>query len=143
MKKTLLIISLISCITISFAGCSNKDKNEIKRYTEDDFPSNRILQTTCPVISNERTGEHDPKYVYKIKCDNQKTNFEATAYDNYYFKPETMVTFTYVKEKEEILVLDMSLYEENTAIPYSDLHPEFQQTNSVQEESETEINTEE
>ena len=143
MKKILTIISIISCILFLFTGCSNKDTDEIKRYTEEDFPSNRIFQTTCPIISVERTGLEDPKYVYELKCESKNTNFVATAYDNYYFKPESMITFTYAKEKDEIIVLDMELHKENNSIPYSDLHPEFQQTNAPQKDVEQEKITEE
>ena len=49
-----------------------------------------------------------------------------------------MITFLYAKEKDEILVLDMQLYKENNSIPYSDLHPEFKQTNVISEDIEQE-----
>lgn len=137
MKKILTSIILLSCI-LTLTSCSNKDNSEIKQYTTNDFPNNRILQTTCPIISSEKTGVEDPKYVYKLKCGSKNVNFETVAYDNYYFKKDTMVTFLYAKEKDEIFVLDMQLYKENNSTPYSDLHPEFKQTNIISEDIEQE-----
>lgn len=111
MKKILYLISTIVILTLMLTACGEKEE-KIKKYTIDDFPESRIMQTIGQVQDVEKTNEKDPKYKYYVKCDIGRNQFETETYGNYYLEKDDYVTLVYAKENDKFIILEMEKFKE-------------------------------
>lgn len=111
MKKILNLISLIIIFILILTACGN-EKEVTKKYTINDFPESRIMQTIGQIQDVEKTNETDPKYKYYVKCDIGKNKFETEAYANFYLEKNDYVTLIYAKENNKFIILEMEKFKE-------------------------------
>lgn len=112
MKKIFSLLTVIFIFTFVLTACGEKKEEEIKRYTIDDFPESRIMQTIGKVQDVEKTNKNDPKYKYYVKCDIGRNKFESETYGNYFLEKDDYVNIVYAQENNKFIILEMEKFKE-------------------------------